>query len=78
MSYDRVTIFLRAPLFTLSGDAAHVPSNAVIIEGAIIDEKGGPVISTTVFRDEKGKVLAEKSQKLLIPWGKIDHVRIDG
>jgi hypothetical protein len=77
MSYDRVTIFLRAPLFALTGDAAHVPANAYIVEGAIVDDKGGPVVTTKLFRDEKGRVLAEKVVNLIIPWGKIDHVRID-
>lgn len=78
MSYDRVTIFLRTPLYTLAADAAHVPANAFIIEGSISEEQGGPIVSTILFRDEKGKILAEKVVKLLIPWGKIDHLRIDG
>lgn len=78
MSYDRVTIFLRAPLFTLPGDAAHVPSNAVIIEGSLEDEKGGPVVKTRKFSDERGRMLSEAQITLLIPWSKIDHLRIDG
>lgn len=78
MSYDRVIIYLRAPLFALSGADAHVPANAFIVEGAILEEKGGPVVKTAVFRDEKGRVLVEKVVTILIPWAKIDHMKIEG
>jgi hypothetical protein len=76
MSYENVTIYLRAPLFTLTGDAAHVPHNGVIIEGAIVDDKANPVVKVARFRDERGRVVSEKEVVLIVPWGKIDHVLV--
>ena len=76
MTYDNVTIFLRQPLFTLAGDAAHVPSNGVILEGALIDDKANPVIRVARFRDERGRVVSEKEVILVIPWSKIDHMKV--
>lgn len=76
MTYDSVTIYLRQPLFSLPGDAAHVPSNGVILEGAIIDDKSNPVVRVTRFLDERGRVVSEKEVTLIIPWSKIDHVKV--
>lgn len=77
MNYDRVTVYLRAPLFTLPGEAAHVPAQAVILEGAIVDDKGGPVLRTSRFLDEKGRLLATQASILVVPWSKIDHIRVE-
>lgn len=77
MNYDRVTIYLRSPLFTLKDDDAHVPAKGMIVEGAIVDDKSGPVVNAIRFRDEAGKIVSEKPVTLIIPWSKIDHVKVD-
>jgi hypothetical protein len=72
---ERVTIFLRTSLFSLASDTPHVPPGVMVIEGTVLDQpKGGLLIQTIQLLDDRGRVLGEDAQKLLLPWAKIDHI----
>lgn len=76
---DKVTVFLRTALFTLGLDDGHVPPGVAIIDGDVLDRpSAGLLLSTTRLRDERGRVLADRQVKILIPWSKIDHVHVLG
>ena len=70
---DRVQVFLRSRLF-YTGENSHVPRGAVILEGEVIEEKGGFRLLVSTWRDDQGAILEGESRKLFIPSSKIDHV----
>ena len=72
----RVRVFLRQPLFTLSG-AEHVPPTAWVLDGTLGDSTQlGAMLSADAYRDERGRVLEGKPVKILVPGAKIDHVLV--
>ncbi len=74
---ERVTIYLRTALFTLPGDAGHVPVGTTVLIGDVPDPAASNLSVTTFrFLDERGRLLAEKSIQLLVPWSKIDHIQL--
>lgn len=73
---QNVTVFLRTALFTLGLDDGHVPPGVAIVQGDAKDVAGGLEIVTTRLLDERGRVLAERQVKLMLPWGKIDHLHL--
>jgi hypothetical protein len=71
----RVRVFLRQPLFTLSGDAEHVPPTATILEGTLGEATAlGVSLKVDRYLDERGRPLDGKPRTLVVPGGKIDHV----
>jgi hypothetical protein len=72
------TIFLKNALFTLPGEAGHVPVGATIVEGAITGEfsPGVAIVKCDRFLDERGRALPEKAVVILLPWAKVDHVHV--
>ena len=82
----QVTIFLKTPLFAVKGEVDSVPPNAIIIEGEVVgDSKGGIHIQTTAYfslesispSKQERKKLKGGVKQLIIPFGKIDHIRIN-
>lgn len=75
---QRVTIYLRTALFTFGGEAGHIPFGATVIVGTL-DEQGGSGLTVTTAKilDERGRTVSEAVLKLLVPWSKVDHVRLD-
>ena len=72
---DRVTLFLRASLFSPPGPEPHVPPNGVIIVGNTSDRGGsGVTITIETMSDERGRPLTVKPVTVIVPWAKIDHV----
>lgn len=73
----RVRIFLSHRLFTLPGEAAHVPSQTAVIEGVSDDASPrGVRVMAEAYLDDKGRLLTGMPADLLIPASKIDHVLI--
>ena len=75
----RVRIFLRQSLFTLSGEAEHVPPTASILDGTLgeaSESVGGLGVTIKVEKnlDKKGRELKGKPCTLIVPGTKIDHV----
>ncbi|MDP2304493.1 MAG: hypothetical protein Q8P18_00530 [Pseudomonadota bacterium] len=71
----RVRIFLRQPLFTLSGGGEHVPPSALILDGTLGEATPlGASIMVDKFLDERGRALEGKPCTLIVPGTKIDHV----
>jgi hypothetical protein len=76
---QNVTVFLRAPLFTLPHGAGHVPAGTTILEAEVVDKvSGGLTLATKRLLGERGDVLAESTLTLIVPWAKIDHVQVHG
>jgi hypothetical protein len=72
---ERVTIYLRTSLFSISGDNAHLPKGVLTLEGTVVDRPpGGVVIDVAKYLDERGRELECDPQKLFLPWAKVDHV----
>ncbi len=70
-------VFLRQPLFTLPGAQAHVPTNAVVLEGECTPMEGlGLKVVMASCYDEKGKRLESLPSVLVVSAGKIDHLQI--
>ena len=71
---NRVTVYLRQPLFSDGGQHAHLPAGVMVIEGSATDRSGSVLtIDTARLLDARGRALAERSLTLLIPWAKVDH-----
>jgi len=74
---ERVTIFLRTALFTLPSDGGHVPVGATVIIGDVVDPQASTLqVTTQQFLDDRGRLLAEKTVQLLVPWSKVDHIHL--
>lgn len=71
-------VYLRQNLFTLSGEAAHVPAGAAILVGKLAGTDAlGVTVKVTTWLDEKGRKLDGGPRTLLVPASKIDHVWIE-
>lgn len=72
---DRVRVFLRTALFTVSGEIRHAPEGAVIVEGRVREIlAGGLILEVSVWRREDGRVLDAPAATIYLPSAKIDHV----
>jgi hypothetical protein len=72
----RVRVFLRQPLFTLPGQE-HVPTQAAILEGVLGESTSlGANVQVERCYDERGRDVASKPCRLVIPAAKIDHVQV--
>lgn len=72
----KVRVFLRQPLFTLPG-AEHVPSNASILDGTLLDTTAlGATLTVTAYLDERGRPIDGKPAKIVVPATKIDHLQV--
>ena len=72
---DRVTLYLRASLYSPPGTEPHVPVGAVVMIGKTADRgSGGVTITIESLLDERGKPLPSKPVTVIVPWSKIDHV----
>jgi hypothetical protein len=85
----RVRVFLRQSLFSLPAgpapgtfdDAAvgHVPVNAAILTGTLVDQSGfGLTLRVEGYTDERGRALTGPARTLIVPSAKIDHVWVEG
>lgn len=71
----RVRVFLRQSLFTLSGDAQHVPPTASILDGVLGEATPlGATLKVEKYFDERGRPVEGAPRTLVIPAAKIDHV----
>lgn len=74
---ERVTIFLRNSLFTLTDDSAHVPAGAMVLDGTVREQpSGGLLLSLERARDHRGRDLEASEVTLFLPWSKVDHVQV--
>ncbi len=74
---DRVSVYLRTPLFSYGGTGAHLPAGVLIIEGLLADRDASSVrIDAERLLDERGRVLLEETFTVVIPWAKIDHILV--
>ncbi|MFZ5482420.1 MAG: hypothetical protein ACOZNI_37000 [Myxococcota bacterium] len=75
----RVHVYLRQSLFVLPGDAGHIPANAAILVGTLVEQGPlGVTVKADTFKDEKGRPLQGGARTLIVPAAKIDHVWIEG
>lgn len=73
---DRVTLYLRASLYSPPGPEPHVPPGGVVLVGKTSDRGGSGGITITIesMADERGRALPSKPVTVVVPWAKIDHV----
>ncbi len=76
----RVRVFLRQSLFSLPGDAGHVPTGVAVLDGELVSEGAvGLTVRVTGWMDERGRTLQGAARTLLVPASKLDHlVVVDG
>ena len=73
----RVRVYLRQSLFSLNGEAGHVPARAVVLVGKLLKETEGSLhIQVESWCDEKGRTLDGPPRKLIVPMAKVDHAWI--
>lgn len=76
---ERATIYLKTALFSVGGPDAHVPVGVMILEGEIADRPpGGVTVRADRLLDANGRELAEQSLAVFLPWGKVDHMVLNG
>lgn len=76
---DRVSIFLRSPLFSFGGDDAPLPAGVMVVEGMMVAQEPGAIrIDAERLADQRGRQLTDESISLWVPWEKIDHVLVWG
>lgn len=74
----RARVFLRQNLFSLAGEAAHLPPAAAVLVGDLTAHDAfGVTLRVEAYEDEKGRRLQGTPRTLLIPVAKIDHVWIE-
>lgn len=72
---ERVSIFLRTPLFSFGGAEDAVPQGVIVITGNLEDDGGAAIrIEAEELRDDRGRTLSDDSLTLYVPWEKIDHI----
>lgn len=73
---ERVTIFLRNPLYTTNDGAAHLPLGAVVVKADVLEggPSGGLLVRVVELLDEKSRKITAQPVKIYIPWAKVDHV----
>lgn len=75
----RARVYLRQNLFSLAGEAGHLPTACAIVAGELVAHDAfGAHLRADTYEDEKGRKLQGAPRTLLIPVAKIDHVWIDG
>lgn len=75
----RARVYLRQNLFTLSGEAGHLPTSCAIVAGELLAHDAfGVRLRADTYEDEKGRKLPGSPRTLLVPVAKIDHVWIEG
>lgn len=75
---ERVTLYLRTPLFTL-GASGHLPEGVSIVDGDLVESRsGGWVVDTLAAYTDTGKLLSEAHLRLFIPLSKLDHASLPG
>ena len=75
----RVRVFLRQPLFTLTGEGEHVPPTAFILVGTLGEASAlGVALQVEQYFDERGRALEGLPRALIVPGTKIDHVWVLG
>lgn len=75
----RARVFLRQALFSMSGDAGHVPPQTAVLRGTLKERDAfGVLVAVDGYEDERGKALQGPPRTLLVPATKIDHVWIEG
>lgn len=76
---ERVSVFLRTPLFSFGGDEAPLPAGVMVLEGQLAAQEPGALrIEADRLSDQRGRELSDEAVSLWIPWEKIDHVLIWG
>lgn len=76
---ERVSIYLRTPLFSFGGDDAPLPAGVMVIEGTSRETCDGAMrIDADRLADDRGRELSDESVSLWVPWEKIDHVLVWG
>lgn len=74
---EKVTVFLKTSLFSVTGKDGHVPAGVLIVEATVVDRPSGVLrVDTERLLDERGRLLSEKAVRLDLPWAKIDHVLV--
>jgi len=70
-----VIVYLRTSLFNLTGDKAHVPAGAMVLQGEELEgASGGIRLRIERALDDRGRDLGEVGVTVRLPWAKIDHV----
>ena len=73
----RVRVYLRQSLFSLEGEAGHVPARAMVLVGKLLQETEGSLhIQVDTWCDEKGRALEDPPRTLIIPLAKVDNAWI--
>ncbi len=71
----RARVFLRQNLFSLPGEAAHVPPGAAVLDGTLLREsEAGVAVRVTRWMDDRGRELAGAPRTLVVPATKLDHI----
>ncbi|MBN2800758.1 MAG: hypothetical protein JXX28_16575 [Deltaproteobacteria bacterium] len=73
---ERVTLYLRTPLFSLGTASAHLPTGVTVVEGKVLDQASGGLIVEVSRMLSGERVLSEAPIRLLIPMSKVDHVHV--
>lgn len=77
MDRERVTTYLRTPLYSVGGTEAQLPAGILILEGILVDRDPSSIrMDVERMLDERGRELLDETVTLVIPWAKVDHVLV--